>query len=93
MSVHVHCDYFADLRELVATKLADGFAVDPADDTDDVLIRYLNVRQRRIVAQPRSVRWSTELRAREASLAANLRRALANIDHSLPSRAQISTHT
>jgi hypothetical protein len=83
MTIPVHCDYFADLRDILAAKLAaDGFKVEPSADAETVLVRYLNVQQRRVDLRPRGVQWSKELRAREASLPANLRRALTNIEQS-----------
>jgi hypothetical protein len=83
MAIPVHCNYFADLRGILVTKLGSyGFKVEPTADTEAVLLRYYNVEQRRVRPQPRPVRWSNELRTREAALAPDVRRALATIEQS-----------
>src|ERR1700678_2827921 len=77
----VHCDYFRDLRDILATRLsADGFQVETQDDHDTLLVRFLNVAQRMIPTQARRVKWSSELRGRELSLDPTVRKVLAEIE-------------
>lgn len=77
----VHCDYFEDLRQMLLGKLvSSGFSVDPTADVDTLLLLHLNVELRRIHPGPRSVHWSRELRAKEASLPPHLRRAIDGIE-------------
>lgn len=79
--VLVHCNYIEDLRSLLVAKLiADGFKAEPSDDVDALLIRYLNVEQRRIRQLPRSVHWSKELQSKRGSIPAPLRRGIASIE-------------
>jgi hypothetical protein len=80
MAVTVRGNPLVDLRDILATQLAnDGFKVAPDDDHDTLLVRHLNVAQRRIQAHPRPVLWSKELRAREADLPKEIQEALQRI--------------
>ena len=75
----VHCEYFPDLRDILATRLvAEGFKVEA--DLDALLVQYLKVGQRRIQQRCRGVKWSSDLRAREATLSAPIRNVLAEIE-------------
>lgn len=77
----VHCDYFADLRRSLAAQLvADGFAVNPTDDAEAVLLKHLNIQQRRIGERVRTVAWSRELGAREPTLSPKHRAVIGTIE-------------
>lgn len=77
----VRSDFIADLRALLERSLvAQGFTVAAGDDAEALLVRHLNVQQRKIQARTRPVVLSEELRQRLARLTTEQREALGRIE-------------
>ena len=92
----IEMNFLEDLRAGFADRLrAWGYALPPrtANVQEDALrtcIDYCNASERRIPAHPRQVFWSSELRARESSLSAEVRDGLATIEQEVLTGADLS---
>ena len=78
--VLVEADFLADLRRIVLARLtAEGYGADATLGTEALLWNLLKVQHRRIEKHPRGVEWSSALRRRQPTMAADILAALGRI--------------